>query len=62
MFVGSMNSAWMYCSLLTWSTTTAEAKKKKRKEKNGENADLKCKRKCHFSPIQTAPVSIMWSG
>ena len=49
MFVGSVNSARMHCSLLTWSTTTAEREKKKK----GENAGLKRKR--HFNTIQTAP-------
>ena len=53
MFVGPVNSTRMHCSLLIWSTTAAEAKKKKKKE---ENADLK--RKCHFSPIQTAPINL----
>ena len=43
--VGLMNSAWVHCSLLTWSTFAVEAKKKKKrereKEEEGENADLK---------------------
>ena len=45
MFVGSVNSAQIHCSWLTWSTRLKQPKKKK--------ADLKRKR--HFSTIQTAP-------
>ena len=33
MFVGSVNSARMHCSLLTWSATTAEREKKKKRRK-----------------------------
>ena len=30
---GSMNSAWMHCSRLTWSNSAAGTKKKKKKQK-----------------------------
>ena len=35
---GTMNSAQMHCSLLTWSTIAAKAKKEE--EEEGGNADL----------------------
>ena len=30
---GSVNSAWIYCSQLTWSNSAAEKKKKKKRKK-----------------------------
>ena len=30
---GSINSAWIYCSQLTWSNSAAEKKKKRKRKK-----------------------------
>ena len=34
---GSINSAWMHCSRLTWSNSVAETKKKKKKKSENAN-------------------------
>ena len=37
---GSMNSAWVYCSRLTWSNSTAEKKKKEKKKSENANTTI----------------------
>ena len=41
---GSVNSAWIYCSQLTWSNSAAEKKKKKKKEERKKEEVRKHKR------------------